>query len=236
MNRKLLTARNVIMLFILLTFVFSTINLAIRISSAPLYAPYADIAFRTRSDYVMLFVQSIIGMIAVGLPLFFGRKVPLHIPPINMVIYAIFLYCALYLGAVRNFYYRVPHWDTVLHGFSGVTLGILGFSIVHLLNKSKSVEFTLSPLFLSIFAFCFASTLGIFWEIFEFAVDYFLGANSQRWATETGIPLIGQAALADTMKDFIANTIGALVIAVVGYISLKHGKGWLDRFRIDTKN
>lgn len=79
-----------------------------------------------------------------------------------MFLYTIFLYCAIYLGEVKSFYYEVPHWDTILHTFSGAMLGALGFLFVTLLNKNEKVQMNLSPLFVVDFSFCFAVTLGVF--------------------------------------------------------------------------
>ncbi|MCL1916902.1 MAG: hypothetical protein FWG14_01095 [Peptococcaceae bacterium] len=221
-----------LMRFVFITFVASSVYIVIRIILAPTIAPVSDITVRVKSDYMLMLMQSIFGIIAMLLPGFLRRKVNLNIPTIMMIAYAGFLYCAIYLGEVRNFYYNVPHWDTILHTFSGVALGALGFSIVSLLNKSESVAFSLSPIFVAIFAFCFALALGTLWEMYEFIVDSILNTNMQKYALESGEPLIGQEALADTMKDLIVDAIGAFIISVIGYISLKHNKGWLDHVKV----
>ena len=51
-------------------------------------------------------------------------------------------------------------------------------------------------------------------------------------ALESGEPLVGRAALMDTMKDLIVDTIGALVMAVIGYISIRYQKGWVEKFQL----
>ena len=38
-------------------------------------------------------------------------------------------------------------------------------------------------------------------------------------------PFLGRAALFDTMKDLVLDTIGALVIAIISYVDLKRKKG-----------
>jgi len=45
--------------------------------------------------------------------------------------------------------------------------------------------------------------------------------NMQKYAFEDGTLKIGRAALNDTMKDIIVDVIGALIMAVVGYIFKK---------------
>lgn len=148
------------------------------------------------------------------------------------IVFVIFLYAAIYLGEVRSFYYNVPYWDTVLHTFSGAMIGALGFSIVKLLNDSEKVKITLSPIFVAIFAFSFALAIGALWEIYEFSFDRLLRLNMQKFLYENGTPMIGSMALADTMKDLIVDALGALATSIIGYISLKYKKGWLENFEV----
>ena len=218
--------------FIFFTFIGTSIFMSVRIIIAPSIAPTSDIPVRVKGDYVLMFLQCISGVFAMLIPGILKHKIRLNIPDTMLITYTIFLFCGIYLGEIRNFYYRVPHWDTALHTFSGVALGALGFSIVNLLNKSEFIAFSLSPIFVALFAFCFAVTLGVIWEIFEFSMDYFIGTNTQKWALETGEQLIGQAAIMDTMKDLIVDIIGAFMISGIGFISLKYKKGWLDRFQM----
>ena len=138
-----------------------------------------------------------------------------------MVLYTLFLYGAIFLGEVMAFYYNVPHWDTFLHGLSGAMLGALGYTVISVLNKSDSVPVNLSPLFVAFFTFCFAMTMGM--------MDSLFGTNMQKFAFEDGTGKIGQAALMDTMKDLIVDTIGALTMSIIGYISLKHKTGLVDK-------
>ena len=147
----------------------------------------------------------------------------------------LFLYCAIYLGEVKNFYYTIPYWDTILHTCSGAMLGALGFSFVSLLNRQQQIPVQLTPVFVSLFAFCFAITLGVFWEIYEFTFDGILGLNMQKFALETGELLVGRSALLDTMKDLIVDSIGAFVMSVIGYISIKYKKGWIEELLLTSK-
>jgi len=58
----------------------------------------------------------------------------------------------------------------------------------------------------------------------------------QRFNTADGNPLIGRKAVEDTMKDLIVDTIGAFFMTIIGYISLKYKKGWIDRFMLRYKD
>lgn len=190
---------------------------------------------KVKTDYVLMLIQCLLGIVALFIPSMISKKAKIVIPSSMYIIYVIFLYAAIFLGEVRDFYYRVPHWDTILHTFSGAGIGALGFSIVSLLTKEKKVNVNLSPFFVAMFSFCFAVTIGVFWEIYEFSFDGLLGLNMQKFALENGSRLLGRAALMDTMKDLIVDSLGALSMSVLGYLSLKYKKGWLDKLLITEK-
>lgn len=190
---------------------------------------------RVKTDYILMLTQCILGVIAFFLPNIISKKTKIVIPSNMYIVYILFLYGAVFLGEVRNYYYRVPHWDTILHTCSGAMLGALGFSFVNILNKHEKVHVELSPIFIALFAFGFAITLGVMWEIYEFTFDGLLGLNMQKFALEDGTQLIGRAAVADTMEDLIVDSIGAFIMATIGYISLKYKKGWIDKLLIKIK-
>ena len=219
--------------FVFFSLLISAIFLIIRLFLAPAGndVPYG----RVKCDYVLILVQCILGLFAMTLPGLLSHRFQIEIPSGMLVLYAIFLYGAIFLGEVRSFYYTVPHWDTILHTFSGGMLGALGFSFVTLLNKTDKIPLNLSPLFIAIFAFCFAVTLGVFWEIYEFTFDGVLGLNMQKFALESGEQLMGRAALQDTMKDLIVDCLGAFIMALVGYISLKYKTGFIEKLTLRKK-
>lgn len=190
---------------------------------------------RVKADYILMLFQCILGIIGFLLPNFISKKTKIVIPSNMYIAYILFLYGAVFLGEVRNYYYRVSHWDTILHTFSGAMFGALGFSFVNILNKNEKVHIKLSPLFVALFSFLFAVTLGVIWEIFEFTVDGALGVNMQKFALEDGTQLVGRVALADTMEDLIVDCVGAFAMSVIGYISLKYKKGWVEKLLIKIK-
>ncbi len=191
-----------------------------------------DSVGRGREDYVLMLLQCLLGIAAIVVPIAMMRRWDVEIPRMMFLLYIGFLYCAIFLGEVRSFYYTVPQWDTVLHTCSGAMLGALGFSMIAIFNNTERIPMNLSPLFVAVFAFCFALALGAVWEIYEFSMDAFFGTNMQKFALDDGTPLVGQAALQDTMKDMIVDTLGALIMSVVGYISLKYKKGWVEKLMI----
>lgn len=190
---------------------------------------------RVKADYILMLSQCILGVVGFFLPNIISKKTKIVIPSNMYIMYVLFLWGAVFLGEVRNYYYRVPYWDTILHTFSGAMLGALGFSFVNILNKHEKVHVELAPIFVAIFAFGFAISLGVIWEIYEFLADGALGLNMQKFALEDGTQLVGRTAVSDTMEDLIVDSIGALTMCLVGYISLKYKKGWIEKLLIKMK-
>lgn len=149
-------------------------------------------------------------------------------------LYVIFLWLAIFLGEVRDFYYVIPYWDTILHTFSGIMIGFIGFSVIDILNNDID-KLTLSPFFIALFAFCFAITVGVIWEFYEFTSDGLLGTNMQKFKLKDGTELIGRLAVSDTMEDLIVDSVAAFIASTIGYISLKYKKGWLNDLLIKHK-
>jgi hypothetical protein len=158
------------------------------------------------------------------IPQHLGSRLKLRIPPEFESLAILFICMTLFLGEVMDFYNRYWWWDVVLHGGSGFLLGIVGFLLVYVLNEKDSLNIDLPPGFIALFAFMFSMTLGVLWEIFEFAMDALFGMNMQK------------SGLVDTMWDLIIDGIGALTIAVMGYFFLRTVETdsflerWIDRF------
>lgn len=181
---------------------------------------------RGYSDYVLMLFQCLLGIITIHLPMLFSRQFKVELPTPLYIMYIIFLYAAIFLGEVRSFYYKIPSWDIILHGFSSMMTGCLGFMLVALLNRSEQTKLSLSPFFVAMFAFCFSLAVGTVWEIYEFFSDALLNTNMQKFITAQGEILLGHEALADTMHDFVIDALGALIASVTGFFSLRSGKGW----------
>ncbi len=231
-KRAAMPWQKIIFLAVFMTMVGSAVTVGISMWLAPSVPTEGYV--RVKSDYVLMLLQCLLGIAAMLLPSWLSRKCGWDVPSRMMILYALFLYCSIYLGEVRGFYYLIPRWDTVLHAFSGVALGALGFSVLSLLNKSERVPLTLSPAFVALFAFSFALAADVVWEIYEFFADSVFLTNMQKHSSGNGVPLLGKQALADTMEDLIVDALGAFVISVFGYISLKFKKGWVEKLLLKT--
>lgn len=214
--------------FTLISFIIPIVFLIVRIIFGEF--DQIGIGYHSRADYALMIAECVLGIIVIHIPTILEKKFKFEVPFFLYISYIIFLYCSIFLGEVQSFYYNVPHWDTILHAMSSLMLGFFGFMVVTLLNKNNHVLMKLSPFFVSLFAFCFAVTIGALWEIYEFSLDGIMGFNMQKYlevSDGVSTPLVGHEALVDTMKDIIIDAIGAVAASVIGYIGLKQNKKWL---------
>ena len=159
-------------------------------------------------------------------PVLMKRRFDVFIPAEFKLLATVFIFASLFLGEVQGYYTRFWWWDILLHTASGFLLGIVGFLMVYVLNEKKSIRFHMTPVFVALFAFTFSVAIGALWEIFEFGMDRLVGTTMQK-------PMLGDASgLTDTMWDLVVDTVGAAVIAVLGYGYLKvsAGKSFLEQW------
>ena len=167
---------------------------------------------------------SILTLVLTYLPFFIAERNHFYIPAPFQIVILLFIFASLYLGELQRYYHKFWWWDIMLHTLSGVILGFIGFLLVFLLNKEKQVNVVLSPLFIAIFSFTFAVTVGVVWEIFEFTMDSIFALNMQK------------SGLVDTMWDLIVDSIGAFLVSLFGYFYSKNNstsyfKNILEQFK-----
>lgn len=147
-------------------------------------------------------------------------------PKVLITVLVLFVLFTLVAGEIFGAYEKFWWWDDMLHTVSGVIVGLVGFLMVYFFNARYNMH--ISPLFVAVFAFTFAITVGVAWEIFEFTVDALLGLYMQRWNLPADAMLIGReyqgSGLRDTMSDLIVAGIGSLVAAVFAHYAYKHEK------------
>lgn len=97
--------------------------------------------------------------------------------------------------------YRIPHFDDVLHIFSGVFLGY-GSWILLMYLTGKELSEQLPNAFIFLFIFCFALAGAGGWELLEFAGDKWFHFTAQGRDPD------------DTMFDMIDGLLGGLAAAV----------------------
>ena len=212
-------AREVVAMILFATLIFSVVYSLVRFLLAPEELPDGAEFEKLKSDYLLMLTQCALGLAVMMIPTIITRHFKLMVPGVMCILYYVFLYCAIFLGEIFSFYYLIPHWDLYLHAMSGAMLGALGFILVDWLNKDEHVKLSMSPVFVSIFAFSFALAVGALWEIYEFSFDTLLGLNMQKFKDEDGTLLIGAAALRDTMGDLIIDALAAGAVTVIGTLT-----------------
>ena len=130
-----------------------------------------------------------------------------------------FIFLTLFLGAVGQFYDRIPLWDKFIHFQSGLLLGVTGFVLIYILNEQRGFKqrLNLTPGFIALFAVTFSLSIGAVWEMLEFAGDAYFSQHVTNYS-------YWQKNNADTMWDLIADGGGALFVSIVGYF-------WMHRFK-----
>ena len=184
------------------------------------------------------------------IPYLIDRKLNIDLPSTLDIIILLFIFSAEILGEIQNFYGIIPYWDTILHTINGFLCAAIGLSLIDILNRSKNIGVNLSPIFVSIVAFCFSMTIGVLWEFFEYGFDKTLNISSvnlntdgknvpvtidninktEIYSTDKDNNLIKTTipngyldiGLNDTMNDLIVNFIGAFVFSVLGFFYIRN--------------
>lgn len=172
-------------------------------------------------------VFAIMGLVLA--PLLFHDRLPVSVPAEFQILALVFVFAALFLGEIRRYYDRYWWWDILLHGASGLLLGLVGFLLVYVLNENRRAAVQMKPRFIAFFAFLFAVTVGALWEIFEFFMDQAFGFNMQK-------PMLDDpSGLTDTMWDLIVDALGAFLISAVGWRYMERRESsfieaWIRKF------
>ncbi len=162
--------------------------------------------------WITLFI-SLTALLLTFLPSMIAHNYKIKLPAEFILITTVFIYMSLILGETKGYYAKYWWWDNMLHTLAGISFGFIGFLIVYSLFKTGKID--TKPVFVALFAFCFALSIGAMWEIFEFNMDSSFHTNMQR--LETGIK--------DTMYDLMEDAVGALFTSFIGYFYLRGVKG-----------
>lgn len=169
---------------------------------------------------------AVISLILFLMPTFVEKNFRVELPTTLEIIAVLFVFCANILGEIGEFYTKIPFWDDLLHFTSGFIFAAFGFSLVGIFNRNTRFDFLLSPIFLSVVALCFAVTVGVVWEFFEFSADVFLHTDMQKDSIVTHIYSAelnadGQTpvVITDIVKTMITTADGT-VHEVNGYLDI----------------
>ncbi len=140
-------------------------------------------------------------------PVRFARFFGLELPGSILSAIVIFLFAALFLGEVADFYERFWWWDVVLHFLSALAISAMAFLMIFMLFEGD--RYAAPPWALAVLSGAVALAIGAVWEIFEYGMDQLFGMNMQK------------SGLDDTMTDLMIDALGAALGGLSGFLFLK---------------
>lgn len=187
-----------------------------------------------RKEMAVILVECLAGIALIYLPQIFKKVLKLTIPKATVYFYWFFLLISVFIGTCLHVIRFLNGWDKVLHTVSPMVLTALGYGLIAMfLKKAKIVD--TSPWLFLLFGFAFAGLCGVFWEFWEFLCDQLFNMNLQRYLDSpdsSGAPLIGRAALMDTMGDLFTNTLGALIMMIFAAFQGKGNPAYFENYAI----
>lgn len=180
---------------------------------------------------VTLIIEAMAGIVLIYLPNIIKKIFKIVFPDGIILFYWFFLLISVFLGTCLHFMSIISFWDKILHFISPMILTITGYGIIAALLKKADIS-DVSPWLFLVMGFSFAGVCGVFWEFWEFFCDQFFSMNLQRYNASGGVPLVGRAALMDTMGDLLTNTLGSLTLSVIAMKKSHHHPEWFNHFKI----
>ena len=166
----------------------------------------------------------ILTLILLVMPSLIQLKLKIEFPSTLEIITLLFIFAAEILGEIGEYYIKYDNWDTILHTMNGFLMAAIGFSLMDILNREDKLKFQLSPLFMSIVAFCFSMTVGVVWEFFEYGMDTFFCLDMQK---DTIVNNISTVMLDPTggntpalLKNITEVTVNGQDLALGGYLDI----------------
>lgn len=175
----------------------------------------------------------VLTLVMFTVPTLIENKLKIDFPSALEIIVYLFIFSAEILGEIQNFYGIFKTWDTMLHTLNGFLCAAVGFSLIDIINREERFKIKLSPLFLSLVAFCFSMTVGVMWEFFEFSADRYLSLDMQK---DRVVEKISSTKLNDENKNEVVtiNDIEKTIIYTKDNKQIVIENGYLELGIIDT--
>lgn len=181
-----------------------------------------------RGEYENAFVCLLV-LFLFMLPLFIQQNFGIELPSTLEIIILLFIFASEILGELGCFFITYPNWDSILHTTTGFLCAATGFALIDILNRNSKIKFELSPVYVSLVAFCFSMTIGVLWEFFEFGMDRLFLMDMQK----DTIIHSNTSVMLDPTNMNIPVTIGDITSVAVNGQELGFG-GYLDIGLYDT--
>ena len=152
---------------------------------------------------------SLLAMVCTTIPFiisYIARKKKILLPNSFNLVSVLFIFSALYLGEINNYYIKYMWWDLLLHSFFGFyTVIILLHAMQGIIRREIDVSKNRYLMFTIMIAFSFAITLGTLWEMFEFTGDFIFKSGMIKGGLE------------DTASDLLVKIAAALSTSIYYY-------------------
>lgn len=124
--------------------------------------------------------------------------------------FLVFVLTLHFIGTIYHWYWTYPWFDIPMHFWGGFWVGLVYFWLnpqIEILNSwlSKLPKYLVDLLFI----LAFTALVGVFWEFFEFGLDFF-----------TGDIMRFQGTSKDTMGDLFFDLVGGATAFAVFYRKL----------------
>lgn len=182
-----------------------------------------------RKDYDSTFL-CLVSLLLFTIPTLLEDTFNITLPSVLESIVYLFIFSAEILGEINNFYFMIPHWDTILHTLNGFLAAGVGFSLVDILNRNRIVN--LSPLFVAIVGFCFSMTIGVLWEFSEYTLDILICTDAQKDMLVEKISTVYLDPLQENNPVYINDITGVTIHTLHGDVVVDGG--YLDIGLHDT--
>lgn len=170
-----------------------------------------------KGDWINVLVV-FLALVASYFPQIIKKLLKITTPQSFNIMGIIFIIGSQWAGTYLRAYDVFWWWDLLLHGISGILIGLFGFIVIAYFDK-KFILFN-KKLYglISLIVWLAASSSAVFWEIGEYYGDKFLGTNSQL------------GSLTDTMEDMIiCVVIGGILAIYIYYLFKKDKNTYLKR-------
>ena len=161
------------------------------------------------------FSSAFLAFFALGLsliPYFIREKTRITFPWFVYFLISLALWIHI-AGYIQGYYLLLyPYYDKIAHLISGITVALLGFLGVILLDDYTKMD--LRPGFIIGFTIIFSVAIGAFWEIYEFTIDIIFNGSLGNGPMQND--------LYDTMLDMIFVLMGSVIVAFFANSYLKH--------------
>lgn len=191
---------------------------------------FINISNRSRDAAISNIFLSVLAIALMSLPRYLKEKYHFKFKGWIEILVLVFLFAAIILGFVQEYYVHLRGFDKAVHLLSGIVLYLVAFEITHIYSNyiQKKKNESIPALFTIIFSFTLSITLLVLWEFYEFIADtisYNLlssPTNMQRyqWISESNF-FPQSHGLLDTMLDLLIGALGSLAGSTILFFILR---------------